>query len=79
MDPNAQYGNTGQTVQDQINQLRQQREQLTQQANQVEALLPQVSEQDWIIYRDRWLTLGEQNAVEWLINRYGQNTTVGNP
>ena len=79
MDPNAQYGNTGQTVQDQINQLRQQREQLTQQANQVEALLPQVSEQNWIIYRDRWLTLGEQNAVEWLINRYGQNTTVGNP
>ncbi len=79
MDPNAPYGNSGQTVQDQINQVQQQREQLTQRANQVEALLPQISEQDWIVYRDRWLMFGEQNAENWVIAKYGQNATATNP
>ena len=79
MDPNAPYGNSGRTVQDQINQVQQQREQLTQRANQVEALLPQISEQDWIVYRDRWLMFGEQNAGNWVIAKYGQNATATNP
>lgn len=78
MDPNAQYGNTGQTVQDQINQVQQQRSQLGQRADQTEALLPQLSEQDWIIYRDRWMTFGEENAENWVIGKYGQKPTVGN-
>jgi RNA polymerase sigma factor (sigma-70 family) len=73
MDPNAQYGNTGQTVQDQINQVQQQREQLTQRSNEVETLLPQISEQDWIAYRDRWMQFGEENAENWVISKYGQH------
>ncbi len=79
MDPNAPYGNSGQTVQDQINQIQQQRDQLGQRSDQVEALLPQISEQDWITYRDRWLMFGEQNAENWVIARYGQNSTANNP
>jgi hypothetical protein len=73
MDPNAPYGNTGQTVQDQINQVQQQREQLTQRSNEVETLLPRMTEQDWIVYRDRWLMFGEQNAENWIISKYKQN------
>ena len=78
MDPNAQYGDTGQTVQDQINQVQQQREQLTERSNEVETLLPQLSEQDWIVYRDRWLTFGEENAENWVISKYGQKSTARN-
>jgi hypothetical protein len=73
MDPNAQYGNTGQTVQKEINLVQQKREQLNQYANQMDALLPQMTEQDWIIYRDRWMTFGEENAGNWVISKYGKN------
>ena len=73
MDPTAAYGNAGQTVQDQINQVQQQRDQLNQRADQVTALLPQMTEQDWIIYRDRWMSFGEQNAGDWVVSKYGKH------
>jgi len=78
MDPNASFGDSGQTVQDQLNALTQQRRQMEQSASQVEALMPQLSEQDWIIYRDRWQMYGEQNAGNWVLNKYGQKSTAGN-
>jgi hypothetical protein len=79
MDPNAAYGSNGQTVQDQLSQIKQQSDNLKQQSHQVEALVPSMSGQDWIIYNDRWLTFGEQNAFQWLIDRYGRNSTVTHP
>ncbi len=79
MDPNAAYGSSGQTVQDQLNQIKQQHDTLRQQSEQVNALLPAMSEQDWTIYNDRWLTLSEQNAYQWVINRYGRNSPTANP
>jgi DNA-directed RNA polymerase specialized sigma24 family protein len=77
MDPNAAYGSI--TVQDQLNQIKQQSDNLKQQSQQVGALLPSMSEQDWAIYNDRWLTFGEQNAYQWVINRYGRNSATANP
>jgi RNA polymerase sigma factor (sigma-70 family) len=79
MDPNASFGDSGQTVQDQLNTLTQQRRQMEQNASQVEALMPQLSEQDWVIYRDRWQMYGEENAGNWVISKYGQKSTAGNP
>jgi RNA polymerase sigma factor (sigma-70 family) len=79
MDPNAPYGNSGQTVQDQLNQLLQQKQQMQQRASQVEALEPGLSEQDWITYRDRWLMFGEQNAGNWVLSKYGQSPATTNP
>ena len=79
MDPNAAYGSSGQTVQDKLSQIKQQHDNLRQQSEQVNALLPAMSEQDWTIYNDRWLTLGEQNAYQWVINRYGRNSPTANP
>jgi hypothetical protein len=72
MDPNAPYGDNGQTVQDQINQLTQQRDAMSALDAQAEPLFPAVSDQDWIIYKDRWMMFGEQNAVQWVVNKYGQ-------
>lgn len=72
MDPNSAYGDNGETVQDRLNQLQQQRVALEGRSSKVEAILPTMPEQDWISYRDRWLMFGEQNAEQWLIDKYGQ-------
>jgi len=71
MDPNASYGDNGQTVQDRLNQLVQQRTQIQQMARQTESILPSLSPDDLITYKNRWLMLGEQNAEQWLIDKYG--------
>lgn len=73
MDPTAAYGNTGQTVQGQINQVQQQYNQITQRSDQIDTLLPQMTEQDWIVYRDRWMTFGEQNAGDWILSKFGKH------
>ncbi|HZM01800.1 MAG TPA: sigma-70 family RNA polymerase sigma factor [Candidatus Saccharimonadales bacterium] len=72
MDSNSPYGNNGQTVQDQLNQLAQQRDTINTIEGQLQPLLPQLSDQDWINYRDRWLMFGEENAESWVIGKYGQ-------
>lgn len=72
MDPNAAYGDGGETVQDQLNQLAQEREGIRQLSDQVSGLLPQLSDQDWIIYKNRWMMFGEDNAQRWVIGKYGQ-------
>ena len=71
MDPNASYGDNGQTVQDRLNQLVQQRTQIQQMARQTDGILPSLSPDDLITYKNRWLMLGEQNAEQWLIDKYG--------
>lgn len=72
MDPNAAYGSDGQTVQNYRDQLNQQFTALEQRSAQVEALLPQMSEEDYITYHDRWLMFGEQNAEQWVVAKYAQ-------
>ena len=72
MDPNSPYGDNGQTVQDQLNQLAQQRAALKALVQQVELLLPTMSDQDWINYTDRWMIFGELAANHWLVNKHGQ-------
>jgi hypothetical protein len=35
-------------------------------------LQEQISAQDWINYSSRTVTFGEENAIRWLMNKYGQ-------
>jgi RNA polymerase sigma factor (sigma-70 family) len=72
MDPNLPYGDNGQTVQDRLDQLQQQKTDVQQLVQQAENLLPRLTPQDLIIYKNRWLMFGEQNAEQWVINKYGQ-------
>ncbi len=72
MDPNAPYGDNGGTAQQYLDQLTQQRDALRQLGQQAEPLYSQLSDRDWMLYKDRWMTLGEENALHWVINRYGQ-------
>ena len=70
MEPSSPYGSGGETVRDQLDALARQRQQLEEQNRQAESIFPKMEDQDWINYRDRWLMFGEQNAIEWLIEKY---------
>ncbi len=73
MDPAGPYGEAGQTVQDQIDQLAQQRTALMELGNQFGSVASQMSDQDWINYRDRERAFGQTAAQQWAISKYGQH------
>ena len=73
MDPNAPYGNSGQTVADLINQIQQQRDAIKTAASQDESLLPLMSDDDVLNYLQRRQSFGEMNAIQWAANKYKQN------
>src|SRR2546427_521624 len=70
MDPNSPYGDTGQTVRNQIDALAQRREAIRALAQQVETVLPTMSDQDLISYFDRMKVFGEQAAIRWAASRH---------
>jgi RNA polymerase sigma factor (sigma-70 family) len=72
MDPNSPYGDDGQTVQDQLNQLTQQRQMFRDLNQQAEPLMDNMSDQDYVTYKDRWMAFGEEAALQWVIGKYGQ-------
>jgi hypothetical protein len=72
MDPNSLYGDDGQTVQDQLNQLTQQRQMYRDLNAQADPLMDNMSDQDYVTYKDRWMAFGEENALRWVIGKYGQ-------
>jgi len=70
MDPNSPYGDTGQTVQNQIDELAQRREAIKALAQQAEPLMTAMSDQDLISYFDRMKMFGEQAAIRWAASRH---------
>ncbi|HEY1789766.1 MAG TPA: sigma-70 family RNA polymerase sigma factor [Verrucomicrobiae bacterium] len=72
MDPNAPYGNDGQTVQDVLNQMAQERTTLQQLGHQTDTLMPLLSNPDNVTYYNRFIMFGEENAAQWMVNKYGQ-------
>ena len=72
MDPNAAYGDNGQTVQDQINALTQSRQAISDLVKQVEPLMPDLTDQELADYTNRRMVFGEFAAMQWLVSKYGQ-------
>ena len=72
MDPSSPYGQDGETVQDRINQLTQEQATFTDLNQQADPIMDTLSDEDYLIYRDRWMAFGEQAALQWLISTYGQ-------
>ena len=72
MDPNSPYGNNGQTVQDQLNQIAQQRAAIKELCDQAVPLLPTMSNQDILNYENRRRAFGEVAALQWVVSKYGQ-------
>jgi RNA polymerase sigma factor (sigma-70 family) len=72
MDPGSPYGDNGQTVGDQLNQLNQERATINALNQQAAPLIDSLSDQDYANYKDRWMAFGEENALRWVIGKYGQ-------
>jgi RNA polymerase sigma factor (sigma-70 family) len=72
MDPNVPYSSGGETVQQRLDEVNQQRSSLTQFSQQLNNIYSIISAPDWITYHDRWRAFGEENAVRWLLDKYGQ-------
>lgn len=70
MDPSSGYG--GGTVQEQLDQLTQRRDSIQDMVKQVSSFMEQMTSEDWLSYNERALSFGEENAIGWLLNRYGQ-------
>ena len=72
MDSASPFGEAGQTVQDQIDQLAQQRTALMELGNQFGSVQSMMTDQDWVNYRDREWAFGQTAAQQWAISKYGQ-------
>jgi hypothetical protein len=72
MDPNSPYGDNGQTVQDQLNQIAQQKAAINELWKQAEPLMPTMSDQDILNYENRRMLFGEVAALQWVVSKYGQ-------
>jgi len=72
MDPAAPYGNSGQTVQDQINTLVQQRQNIRDLNNQAQGLWDAMSDQDFGDFYNRRTLFGELAAEQWIVTKFGQ-------
>jgi hypothetical protein len=71
MDPSTPYGNTGQTVQNQLDALTDRANSWRGLWKQAEPALQTMSDQDLISYFDRMKGLGEVVALRWVVNRQG--------
>jgi hypothetical protein len=71
MDPNASIGN-GQTVQDELNRIAQTKQTIKDLNNQSQPLMHNLTDQDWVNFTNRRLLFGEVAAMQWVVNKYGQ-------
>jgi hypothetical protein len=73
MDPGSAYGDTGQTVQEAMDQLNQQKTAVKGINDQFyNAIVPQMSDQDWLNFEQREFIFGETAAEKWAVGKYGQ-------
>lgn len=72
MDPNSPYGNNGQTVQGQLNQITQINTAINELVQQGTPLLPTLSDQDMVNYENLRRASGEIAALQWVVSKYGQ-------
>ncbi len=72
MDPNTAVGDNGQTAQNQLDQLNQARATLKDLNDQAQPYFDTMSDTDYMTYKDRWMAFGEEAALRWVINKFGQ-------
>jgi len=70
MDPSSAYGDG--TVQQQLDLLAQGRAYLRDLLRQSGPLYPQMTDDDWLTFTERQANLGEQDAIGWMVNKYGR-------
>lgn len=71
LEPGAPYGNTGQTVQNQLDALTERVESIKGLWKAAQPVLESVPDQELIRYFDRMKTFGETEALRWALNKLG--------
>ena len=71
MDPDSAYGNDGQTVQDQMDQIAQEKANIKAVADAAMPLMPALSDQEMLNFENRRMMYGEVAAMQWVVNKYG--------
>ncbi|HWX22185.1 MAG TPA: hypothetical protein VN578_19970 [Candidatus Binatia bacterium] len=69
MDPSSAYGDA--TVQQQLDQLAQRKHSIQDLVKQSAPFQQQMTAEDWLNYNERTVSFGEENAIGWLLNKYG--------
>jgi len=72
LDPNSEYGSSGRTVKDYLEEIQLKRDAIKQLAREEEKFLKTMSEQDIALYFERLKIFGGAEAIEWLKRRAGQ-------
>jgi hypothetical protein len=70
MDPSSAFGDG--TVQEQLDQLVQRKNSIKNLVTQSAPYQEQMTSEDWLNYNERTRSFGEENAIAWLLNKYGQ-------
>jgi hypothetical protein len=71
MDPNSSFGSDGMTVKGRLDRITRDWNAQQEIMNQFETLHLKASSQDMISYLDRVRSFGEDNAMKWLVQKYG--------
>jgi hypothetical protein len=69
LDPNTIYGNSGQTIQNRLDEIARQKTLIRELTQQTAPLLDTLSDQDWVAYLNRVQSAGEIAALQWLATR----------
>jgi hypothetical protein len=72
MDPNAAIGANGQTVQEELNRIAQTTQAMRDLRSVAEPLLPTLTDEDMVNYINREVLFGAVPAMQWVVNKYGQ-------
>jgi len=72
MPPDSTFGSSGQTVQSALNGLAQEKATLAQLNQEADPLLSTLSDPDWVTYKNHWIMFGEQNALQWVVGKFGK-------
>ena len=71
MDPASPIADTGQLVQDRLDQIGRQMDSFQALAKQADPLWKMLSDEGWSDFHTRVSTSGEEAAVRWLVSNYG--------
>jgi hypothetical protein len=72
MDATGPIPGTDQLVQDRLNQIAGQMQSIQALNKQADPIWKTLSDQDWTDYHSQIAALGEEGALRWLVNNYGQ-------
>jgi RNA polymerase sigma factor (sigma-70 family) len=73
MDPASPYGAAGETVRERLDQLLARKESIHVLTAQADPIWERLSDRDWISYYNQVASIGEEEALKWMVANAGRN------